>query len=446
METGENQDAKRKRAESDSLDDHDEASLLPDSEEDQDIEHEFEDQEDTFLPGSFQEEKDRANHGTASARRALRSRLSSLPLRQARSVPRKGTGPGHPCLQGLSEKSVIIHYREGEPLRDLQRFIASDGRPSQVEVRVPAELVLSSNRQVRGRQLWGTDVYTDDSDVVAALMHSGFISSNLSTPSPDLLHYRASLTPLPPRQTYESKARNGVRSRAWCGARHGCSYQVDACFAITASGMSVELDSWLARAPAAVPTFLVDPEPKHLNTRSATANTTHPQRGPTREVTVQYNLCNEPWMKYSMSAVADRGLSPSQWTSTRLRKEVILLETHSQRFELSCESCGRTGGGGSAHDVDADSARPPPATEEKAPEDDLYRWVKCVMHHPLAALELSGLPLPLEEVELMYSKLTWEELRWSNSGVQVKDKLFPIVRLQFMPRRKVLKATVEGKC
>jgi hypothetical protein len=39
-------------------------------------------------------------------------------------------------------------------------------------------------------------------------------------------------------------------------------------------------------------------------------------------VTVQYNLCNEPWLKYSMSVVADRGLSHSQLTSARLRNEV----------------------------------------------------------------------------------------------------------------------------
>ena len=32
----------------------------------------------------------------------------------------------------------------------------------------------------------------------------------------------------------------------------------------------------------------------------------------TQEVTVQYNLCNEPRIKYSMAAVADRGLKPSQ--------------------------------------------------------------------------------------------------------------------------------------
>ncbi len=52
-------------------------------------------------------------------------------------------------------------------------------------------------------------------------------------------------------------------------------------------------------------------------------------------MTVQYNLCNEPRIKYSMAAVADRGLKPSQWTSARLRGEVMVLETHRARYELS---------------------------------------------------------------------------------------------------------------
>lgn len=37
-----------------------------------------------------------------------------------------------------------------------------------------------TNQQVRARQLWGSDVYTEDSDLVAALMHSGFYSISLN--------------------------------------------------------------------------------------------------------------------------------------------------------------------------------------------------------------------------------------------------------------------------
>lgn len=46
-----------------------------------------------------------------------------------------------------------------------------------------------------------------------------------------------------------------------------------------------------------------------------------------QEVPIQYNLCNEPWLKYSSQVIADRGLKPSQLTSARLHKEVLYLET-----------------------------------------------------------------------------------------------------------------------
>ena len=43
---------------------------------------------------------------------------------------------------------------------------------------------------------------------------------------------------------------------------------------------------------------------------------------------MQYNLCNEPWLKYAIGAVADRGLKASQWTSARLSSDVLFVETH----------------------------------------------------------------------------------------------------------------------
>ena len=44
-------------------------------------------------------------------------------------------------------------------------------------------------------------------------------------------------------------------------------------------------------------------------------------------MSVQFNLCNEPWLKYTLTAVADKGLKPSQWTSARMHDEVLFLET-----------------------------------------------------------------------------------------------------------------------
>jgi hypothetical protein len=45
-----------------------------------------------------------------------------------------------------------------------------------------------------------------------------------------------------------------------------------------------------------------------------------------QEVTVVFNLTNEPWLKYNMPAVADRGLKPHEWTSARLHSSVLYLE------------------------------------------------------------------------------------------------------------------------
>jgi hypothetical protein len=63
--------------------------------------------------------------------------------------------------------------------------------------------------------------------------------------------------------------------------------------------------------------------PPHTRTRA-------PRGTATAQVTVLYSLANEPWLKYSMSAVADRGLRPSAWTSARLARggEVLYLETN----------------------------------------------------------------------------------------------------------------------
>jgi len=71
----------------------------------------------------------------------------------------------------------------------------------------------------------------------------------------------------------------------------------------------------------------------HDGRGSALASHTHP--GPpsrvrskhSQDVSVQFNLCNEPWLKYSLAAIADKGMKPAQLTSARLLTSVLYLET-----------------------------------------------------------------------------------------------------------------------
>lgn len=47
------------------------------------------------------------------------------------------------------------------------------------QVRIAPNWMSNANQQVRLRHLWGSDVYTGDSDIVAAIMHSGFYTISL---------------------------------------------------------------------------------------------------------------------------------------------------------------------------------------------------------------------------------------------------------------------------
>lgn len=86
------------------------------------------------------------------------------------------------------------------------------------------------------------------------------------------------------------------------------------------------------RRPRTVVEARLRPSPRDYSSPAARAGdrkrttpnrTTQPRRLAPRppQVAVQYNLANEPWDKFSMAAVADRGLKPQLWTSGRLRKE-----------------------------------------------------------------------------------------------------------------------------
>lgn len=297
--------------------------------------------------------------------------------------------------------------------------------------------------QVKSRQLWGQDVYTDDSDLVAVLLHLGYYASNATAPHPLVSRFFAQLSLLPPREAYVSCFRNAVRSRGWFSKVEGCSFkvrarrrragrvlagaadearclprlrrcgarqvrawadhaapsvplcrarQVDRCWLVTRSNRQLELSPRVDDAAISHPTYALTNLDRQMATRAAAgasrnkpvseviraasraasrcaaqqllscvalcvaardacsgcqrrgvlawpADRRHaacraPSLSPSpshslslRQVTVLYNLVNEPWLKYSMAAIADRGLKSAGWTSARLREEALYLET-----------------------------------------------------------------------------------------------------------------------
>lgn len=71
---------------------------------------------------------------------------------------------GSEVKQGPSDGPLVsFMYTPGSSFPDLRKYIGGT-----IEVRIPSVFLSSRNREVVTRQIWGTDVYTDDSDVLAS--------------------------------------------------------------------------------------------------------------------------------------------------------------------------------------------------------------------------------------------------------------------------------------
>lgn len=152
----------------------------------------------------------------------------------------------------------------------------------------------------------------------------------------------------------------------------------------------------------AVPTF-TPALLERITTRSAGAGAK--QRN-NQELTVIYNLVNEPWPKYTMMAVADRGLKPHEWTSARLQTAVLYMESCKERFELARK--------GNVNGV------------------EVYQFSRCKKLLTEAIMRRVGIPLPSKEKEVLYDDLKWEEMGWGGNGVTIKEREFQLVRVRFI--------------
>ncbi|CAG8644049.1 1338_t:CDS:2 [Funneliformis caledonium] len=99
-----------------------------------------------------------------------------------------------------------------------------------LEIWIESKYLTWLNEKVRTNALWGTDVYTDDSDVVAVLIHTGHYTPppSLSEWTPDYPDHDLCVTirVLPKLVQYTSTVRDGYKSRSW-GNHHGVSYKIE---------------------------------------------------------------------------------------------------------------------------------------------------------------------------------------------------------------------------
>uniref|UniRef100_K3XVE7 Histone deacetylation protein Rxt3 n=1 Tax=Setaria italica TaxID=4555 RepID=K3XVE7_SETIT len=371
-------------------------------------------------------EKDKDVFGSVQRRRMVRPRVGSqASQREPRFRSRMRDGEG---TQGKSEVPAIV-YKAGECMQELLKSwkefeVTQDAKNAEslqngptLEIRIPAEFVTSTNRQVKGAQLWGTDIYTNDSDLVAVLMHTGYCSPTSSPPPSAIQELRATVRVLPPQESYTSTLRNNK------------------------GGGTIDLEPRLSHTSAVEPTLAPVAVERTMTTRAAASNALRQQRF-VREVTIQYNLCNEPWLKYSISIVADKGLKKSLYTSARLKKgEVIYLETHFNRYELCFSGEKPRSIGSNSNASDAEPEKHQNSSHHSQNGDrgsvdhelrDVFRWSRCKKAMPESAMRSIGIPLPADQLEVLQDNLEWEDVQWSQTGVWVAGKEYPLARVHFL--------------
>jgi len=306
-----------------------------------------------------------------------------------------------------------ILYVPGELLPSLSPHIGS-----LLEVHIPASHLTRDNEQVfTMRQIWGDQIFTDDSDIVSILHHSGHFNLPKAGQVSNIYGVAVTLRILAGQESYQSAEKNNLKSRSW--GKHDVSLKVED-VRIMEHEDNVTKD--LMKRQKLVNGQAKTKENKRNLTkkaRKAFADDNDEFRKYHLEIfpestIVQYNLANEPCFKYNLSLLCDRGVEQSDWTSYRLRSSVLYLETRNIRYELSKEG----------------------STVIEGMKYDTYRWVQVLDPPKItsAFLRSEAVPLQDDQVKVLESNLDWSQIHYGPSSIRVNGKEYPITKLFWFPR------------
>ncbi|EPX70918.1 transcriptional regulatory protein Rxt3 [Schizosaccharomyces octosporus yFS286] len=122
------------------------------------------------------------------------------------------------CMSSEKEPVAQFVYT---PWFDLPLMYNAIGKFIRIEIDAKW-LNAAINPRLGKRELWGTDVYTDDSDIVTMLAHCGYFS--LFKPITKIAV--VDLFILPPLLGYKGTRKNQIESRSWTSRQDGLSIKV----------------------------------------------------------------------------------------------------------------------------------------------------------------------------------------------------------------------------
>ncbi|KAI8355047.1 hypothetical protein B0O80DRAFT_498222 [Mortierella sp. GBAus27b] len=362
-------------------------------------------------------------HYPPSAHSSHPSAPSAGPTQPSANVP--STISHHPKLVVKNDASLamdgrpelFLGYFRYEPALLLPNMEGKEN--SLLEVRIASPYLTYDNVKVKRRELWGTEIYTDDSDVVAMLIHTGLYippigehNGDQDPIQPDSQQHNFAAHPLkhvcpnfdlavtlrvmPKLVKYQGSIRNRIKSRTWNNGHDGQSLRIESIQKLC-SGEA--LNRGRSQSKRRMKEYNQERLRVLSNIHDETTESLQNERA-MRTATFEFTHQGDPCFKYSPELVMDRhdGLS-RKWTSWRLKKEVLILENDEERYEISLQ-----------HQAGTDARR-----------FDQYRFAVISPRTSLSSWSKATYPLdPAGLTEVLYEDLDWQDFEWVERGVVVQ--------------------------
>ena len=279
-------------------------------------------------------------------------------------------------------------YMPYYPLPDLSDYVGD-----LIEVRIASEFLSQSNKAFIERRIWGSDIYTSDSDPVCILQHSGYFQIK-DLPPTDHKGVSLYLRVSKGRATYNSSYKNGIKSKK-LNNYQGHSIKPENYDTLDKLGTKEELKLMASKMPLVSEYERKKPIPNKLADNAYYT-----------EFNMIFNLSYEMWLAYSLPAICDKGHDFKDYTSYKLKDKVLYIETRDKRYEISLNVIDHTN------------------DDYLFEEFETYNFAEVIDPIEKDNDFMLDNPVPLEEKYIIpiFKRLDWHEFIWGENALKIKDK------------------------
>ena len=289
---------------------------------------------------------------------------------------------------------------------DVDKLLANDSS-REVIVHIYADHLTSANHAIKNRLLWGTHMYTEDSDIVAILLHTGhYVPPAAKSATFDFLSVRVRVDRHVRRKSppFEASDRNGLRSRSWSCVYDGGRLSVLG-VSVFKNEKSYELHPNVEPRPVPLPRIV---------SRSSSSGE-HAKVQALIDTIVSFDMVSHPCLKYDLRQIASVDKDNSTQPQSRLKHEVLYLEDDHDRYEISLLP----------NDTEA-------VRFAKVKRTAITREI---IQGAASSLDVV---VPLCEADLdILVEAPWNEFYWDLKGVSVRGKNYKLSKMSFRRKREI---------